>query len=44
MLQHDYGEVIPIENNTTNEEPMGNVGHDVIVFVEEERDTKEDNI
>ena len=38
-----YEEGIPPSNHTTNEEPKGNVGHDVIVFGKEERDTTEDN-
>ena len=32
LLQPDYEEVIPPSNNTTNEEPKGKVGHNVIVF------------
>ena len=38
ILQPNYEEVISPLNHTINEEPKGNVGRDVIVFGEEERD------
>ena len=43
LLQPDYKEVLPPSNHTTNEEPKGNLGHEAIVFGEEERDITEYN-
>ena len=44
LLQPYYEKFIPISNHATNEETRVNVGHDVIIFGEEEIDITEDNI
>ena len=44
LFHPDYKYMIPLSNHTTNEGHKGTVGHDVIVFGEEERDITDDNI
>ena len=38
LLQTDYDQVTPPLHQTFNEEPKGDVGHDIIIFREKQRE------